>query len=477
MDVNKESKDVLLTEAGDSGTMKVVAGLDEHGKLKTVPPKQANEPDFMKIDKHGNALENFLSNYFKQANNPRYTGFYRVAKDGIEEIAGVISNLLKTGGEEGKEFLKEYKVDTSKYERQDVDMSRGPEESEKPKEEQESKREYKPLDKEHIDWDAFAKIGITRESLEKSGSLDIMLNYRRSPNLHTVSMKVDDVSLNTDARLSLRQTADGRVIPVIHAVRKEPELDRPFYGNTFTKEDKEALQKTGNLGRVIEMNIKGVDNKIPAYVSIDQKTNELVAYSTKNVRVPNEIKGVSLDERQKQELREGRPVYLEGMTAKSGKKFNVNIQINAAERGIVFLFDQQKQVQKQSREQGQTQGQKQDGVRIPNKLGGTELSEEQRTGLKKGDVIYVENMIDKKGERYNAYVKVNKDKGKLDFYKWDPRQKQGVKADNVSRTQVDVSTNGKTNESTKHSGEALQKGRINPKDDTVQKQNRQKKKI
>ena len=94
MDVNKESKkDVLLTEDGD-GKMKVVAGLDEKGNLKTVPPKQANEPDFMKIDKHGNALENFLSNYFKQANNPKHTGFYRVAKDGIEEIAGVISGLL-----------------------------------------------------------------------------------------------------------------------------------------------------------------------------------------------------------------------------------------------------------------------------------------------------------------------------------------------------------------------------------------------
>ncbi len=461
MDANEDLKqDVLLTEDGDSGKMKVVAGLDEEGRLKTVPPNQAHEPDFMKIDKHGNVLDNFLSNYFAQANNPKHTGFYRVAKEGIEEIAGVISNLLKNGGKEGEEFLKDYKVDTSKYERQDVDMSRGPEEGEKP---QEQKREYKPLDAEKIDWDAFAKIGITKEGLEKSGSLNDMLNYRRSPNLHSISMKVDEVSVNTDARLSLRTTDDGRIIPVIHAVRKAPELDRPFYGNTFTAEDKESLRHTGHLGRTIDLNIKGVENPVKAFVSVDPKTNELVAYSTKNVRIPNEIKGVKLDDRQKQNLMEGRAVRLEGMTAKSGKKFDASVQVSGSERGIIFRFDEIKQKQAQE--------QKQDGVRIPTKLGGVNLNEEQRDNLRKGDVIYVENMVDKKGQNYNAYVKVNEEKGKLDFYRWDPRKTQGVKADNTSSTQVDVNTNGKQNEATKRNNDPIKQGQANPDNEQQQRQN------
>ncbi len=467
METSKKYKnEVLLTEDSENGKMKVVAGLDENGKLKTVTPKQANEPEFMKIDRYSNALENFLTNYFKQASNPRHTGFYRVAKDGIEEIAGVISGLLKNGGTEGKEFLKEYKVDTSKYERRDIDMARGVDEGKKPKDDP-VKHEYKPLDKDRIDWDAFAKIGISREGLEKSGSLDSMLNYRRSPVLHPISMKIDELTINTDARLSLRQTDNGRVIPVIHAVRKEPDLDRTFYGNTFTKEDKDSLLKTGNLGRTIELNIKGLDKKIPAYVSIDQKTNELVAYNTKNVRIPNEIKGVTLDDRQKQELRDGRSVYLEGIKAKNGNSFNANVQINAAERGVVFLFNQQKQGYEKS----------QDGVRIPNKLGGVQLSEEQRSTLKKGDVIYVENMIDKKGQPYNAYIKVNNEKEKLDFYKWDPRQKQGVTPDKNSKTQVDVNSHGKTNESTKHSTESMKKEQINPDNELQKKQNSTQRKL
>lgn len=471
MDVKTESKqDVLLTEDGDSGKVKVVAGLDAEGKLKTVAPKQASEADFLKIDRHSNALESFLTNYFAQSKNPKHTGFYRVAKEGIEEIANVISGLLQSG-KEGEEFLKEYKVDTSKYERQDVDMSRGAEEECEPHGQpnrQEPKREYEPLDKEKIDWEAFAKIGITREALEKSGALNDMLNYRRSPELHPISIKMDDLTVNTDARLSLRRTDDGRLIPVIHAVRREPELDRPFYGNTFTAEDKENLQKTGHLGRTIDLNIKGVEKPIKAFVSVDPKTNELVAYSTKNVRVPNEIKGVTLDDRQKQDLMEGRAVYLEGMTAKSGKKFDASIQVSGSERGVIFRFNETKR---------EMQAQAQNGVRIPNKLGGIALSDEQRDTLKKGDVIYVEGMIDKKGQQYNAYVKVNEKQGKLDFYRWDPRQKQDVKADNKSATQVEVNSNGKTNETTKHSDDPMKQGQANPDSENQQRQNRPKMKM
>ncbi len=408
-------QDVLLTETGDSGKVNVVAGVDKDGNLKTVAPKQVNEPDFLKLDRQSNALESFLTNYFSQAKNPKHTGLYLVAKEGIEDIANVITGLLNSG-KEGEEFLKEYKVDTSEYERQDVDMSRSAEEAEKP---QEQKREYKAMSAEQIDWEAFAKIGITRESLEKSGSLDDMLNYRRSPELHQISMKIDDLSVNTDARLSLRRREDGSLIPVIHAVRKAPELNRPFYGNTFTAEDKENLRKTGHLGRTIDLNIRGVDNPIRSIVSVDPKTNELVAYSTKIVHIPHEIKGVKLDEKQRQDLLEGRAVRLEGMISKSGTTFDSSVQISGSERGIIFRFDST------NREvQSNVQGQGHSSVRIPNKLGGVDLREKQCEALKNGDVIYVENMIDKRGQSYNAYVKVNNERGKLDFYKWDPRKKQ-----------------------------------------------------
>ena len=420
MDVNSENKqDVLLTEENGSGKMKVVSGVDENGNLKTVAPKNEHEADFFKISKHSNALENFISNYFSQVKNPKHTGFYRVAADNIESIAQVISGLLQSG-EEGKQFLEEYKIDTSKYEQSEAQTH-------------EEKREYQPMDANKVDWAMFEKIGVSREYLEKSNALDSMLNYRKSPDLVPITLTVDDVTVKTDARLSLKVTDEGRIIPAIHAVRKEPQLDRPFYGNTFTAEDKDNLLKTGNLGRVIELDIKGVENKIKAFVSVDDKTNELVTYSAKNVRIPNEIKGVTLDDTQKAALAEGKGVYVEGMTSKAGKNFNATIQINASERGIVFKFDNLPK-------QYQANKQDQDGVRIPTKLGGVDLTAEAQAKLKQGEVIYVEGLVDKKGQNYNAYVQVNNEKGKLDFFKWDPTKKQGVTPENKSETQNETST-------------------------------------
>lgn len=462
MDVNAEARqDVLLVEEEDNGKIKVVSGLDEDGKLKTVAPKQENESDFLKLDKNSNVLESFMNNYFRQEKNPKHTGFYRVAKEGIENVVQVISGLLQSG-EEGKDFLDEYKVDTSKYQQEKTEQSQSQtEQQDQPKEQE--KREYQPLDVNRIDWDMFEKIGVSRENLEKSNSLDDMLNYLRSSNLLPITMTIDDVTLNTDARLSLRKVEDGRIIPVIHAVRKEPQLDRPFYGNTFTPQDKDNLRNTGNLGRTIELNIKGLDKKIPAFVSVDPKTNELVAYSTKNIRIPNEIKGVTLDEKQKAQLLEGKGVYIEGMTSKTGKKFNATIQVSASERGITFKFDDLPKQQ-------QSETQQQEGVRVPNKIGGVQIPDNDREALKQGGVIHVEGLIDKKGQKYNAYIQVNNEKGKLDFFKWDPRKKQGVTPDNNSTTQVAVNSEGKTNEATKDIKEPMNNNQIDQNEGQKQEQ-------
>ncbi|MFR9592882.1 MAG: DUF3945 domain-containing protein, partial [Rikenellaceae bacterium] len=421
-------QDVLLTSEEGSDNLKVVSGVDDNGNLKTVAAKQQHEADFLKFDRHSNMLESFLKNYFAQAKNPKHTGIYRVAAEGVENISQMIGNLLSSGGEEGKEFLQDYQIDSSKYQQ---GQTQG--------ENTEVKREY-GYDPEKIDWDMFAKIGVSRESLEKSGALDQMLRYNRSPELIPITMNIDGLTVNTDARLSLRRTDDDRLIPVVHAVRKEPQLDRPYYGNTFTQEDKNNLLTTGNLGRAIELDFKGSNQKVLSFVSIDSKTNELVAYSAKNLRVPNEIKGVKLDDEQRNALLQGKSIYLEGMQSKSGKEFGAHIQINAAERGLTFRFDNQ-HTQQQSANQSQKQGE----VRIPNKLGGVALSPEDQETLRSGKVLYVEGMTDKKGEKYNAYIRVNSEMGKLDFYKWDPRKKQGVTPDNNSTTQVAVNSEGKTN--------------------------------
>jgi hypothetical protein len=91
--------------------------------------------------------------------------------------------------------------------------------------------------------------------LEKSGNLDKLLDYQKT-NLMPVALKFDEETLRSDARFSLRKQNDGSFTPSAHLIRKEPELERPYFGVKFTEEDKKNLLETNNLGRVVEAEFK-----------------------------------------------------------------------------------------------------------------------------------------------------------------------------------------------------------------------------
>ena len=358
MGVNlKDEQNVLLVQEKGGDKMNVVTGLDNEGNPKTVAPKQENEPDFLKIDKHGNVLENFLSNFMRQAKDPTHFGFFIVPIENIETNAKIMYEMSQKG-DVGKEFLKDYQVNTAPFKVAEQ-QAQG-----------EVKQEYKPIDESRIDWKLLEQFGVTRETLEKTNSLDAMLNWRKSPALIAISPKIDDIPLHTQARLSFREAPDGRIVPVVHAIQKEPQLERELFGHSFTPEDKENLHKTGNMGRKADLVDKNTGETIPSFISIDKLTNELVALRADKIRIPSEIKGVTLDDKQKTALANGEGVYLEGMTAKNGKSFNATVQVNADKRGIEFRFEnspKQAQRQTQSREPDNRQSPKEGGVRIPNR--------------------------------------------------------------------------------------------------------------
>lgn len=324
------------------------------------------------------------------------------------------------------------------------------------------KQEYKPLDENRIDWEQFEKIGVSRESLGKTGALEAMLNYRKSAGLIPISAQLGDTTIRTEARLSLRATEDGRVVPVVHNIRQQPELDKPFYGVSFSAEDKANLLATGNLGRTVDLVNHSSGETFSSFVSLDKLTNELVAYRVDRARIPSEVKGVQLDENQQASLKQGAAVYVEGMTAKSGKSFNASIQYNADKRGIEFQFSNHQQSQNQSEQRE---------LRIPQILKGREISAEESERLKSGQTVYMTGLKDDKGEEFKAYVRPNFEKGKFDFLKWNPDQSRAreITPDNASKTQVAVNSEGKTNEATKGIKEPLKQGQVQPTEPQEQK--------
>ena len=83
--------------------------------------------------------------------------------------------------------------------------------------------------------------------------------------------------------------------------------------------------------------------------------------------------------------------------------------------------------------------------------------------LEAGKATYVRAMMkDGQDQPFNAWVKPNYEKGKLDFFKWNPdyAKKQGatVKPAAESKTQVAVNSEGKTVEAVKGVKEPLKQG-------------------
>lgn len=477
MDVNSKNKsgsddqmmDILLVFDKEKKTINAVKGIDENGELQTVPPKPEHNNDFLKVDKQGNALENFLKNFFNQLKDPTRFSFFKVAPEDTERTVKIIQENIKNPTPAADEMLDKIRIEPKDL------KAKSPKESTAQEQKPDTNKYFIDLNK--IDWDSLKNLGITKEQLEKSKALEPMLRGYKSPSTFPIEANFGTMVMKTDARLSFRPDSEGNVVLAIHGIRKQPKLDRPFFGHQFTDEDKKNLQETGNMGRVVDIKNYRTGELIPSFISIDKQTNELVSMKASSLKLPDEVKGVKLDEKQKVVLMEGKAVWLENMLSAKNKPFSAFVQVNAEKCSLEFIFPEKEQ--KQTQQQGQQQRNDQpEGVRIPKSLAGVELSDKQQADLRVDKTIYVKGLKDKEGQEYNAYVKVNHEKGKLDFYKFNPdkakEKAKEITPANEHKMQVAVNSEGKTNEATKDIGEPLKIAQNQPTEKQIEKQDKVK---
>lgn len=475
MEQKKKEQDVLIVRDEKTGEIGVVAGLKRDGTPNLKPAQAEHAQDFLRFDRHGDALDNFFANFYRQCKEPKRFGFYRVAAEGVEKVVAVMKDLLKdpVGFQD---VLSPHKVDTTKYEQaaaqQQAQETGAPEQTPPAEEaqqqatsveEQTSGQGYKPIDIDRLDRaEVEQRWGIDLAALEQSGDLERMRHYGKSQ-LIECTPDFGGVRVSMQARLSLRENPDGTVSLVPHPIRREPNLDE-YLNVKFTPEDQENLKKTSNLGRVAEVLDKQTGELVPSFISIDRLTHETVATPVSAIRIPDEVKGVKLDPTQQAALSRGEGVFVEGMTAKSGKTFDATIQINADKRGLDFHFGGQRRAQWQEQSQASDDAQQPRRLRIGKTLLGADITPEHKAGWEQNKWVYIEGMTDKKGQKFNAYVRPNHEKVKFDFSRKRPEQSQihEIKPDNASRTQVAVNSEGKTHEATKHVGEPLQREQTAP---------------
>ena len=508
-------KDVLIVRDEKTGEISVVAGLNADGSPKRTPAKAENAQSFLQFDRHGDVLDNFFKNFFRQCKEPSRFGFYRFAADQADKLMEVMKDLLKDP-EANKELLAPHKVDTSGYEKQvkeeqtagmpeqkqegqpketqkQEEMEKKQEQNQKSPQQAQSNRGYQPIDESKINWKELEeKWGVKRDDLEKSGDLDRMLNYGKS-DLVRVSPNFGGEAFELDARLSFKKDGEGNVSLVPHFIRKEQKLDE-YKEHKFSDDDRKNLRETGNLGRVVDLVDRETGEIIPSFVSIDRKTNEITDVPANKVRIPERIGKTEITKQEQDMLRAGLPVRDKLIERKDGRKFVTTLQVNVEQRGVEFVpgtgkspRTAQTQETKGDTSKSQAQGGEnaaqtkkeqrrntwtnEDGsIRPISKWSGVSFTDQQKADYVAGKAVKLENVTDKQGFHATMYIKFNPEKGRPYRYDTNPDNAQQVAPSNESRTQVAVNNDGKTNEATKNLREPLQKGQTNPKDARQQQQ-------
>ena len=414
---NPQMSDIVLVLDKMELLIQAVSEINKNGKYSTVPADKEHQNSFLKIDRYATFFENFLKNFWSQLKDPTHFGLFTMKEEEFDkpEVKQAIEDLAE--GKKTKaveEFLKKYEITPKNQTEQSINNQNSEEMAKKNQtqqpvvegNDQQQNNQYR-YNESMINWDQLKNFGLSREYLQERGLLDSMLKGYKTNQLVPINLNFGSAVLRTDARLSLQQSNTGEVVLATHGIRKQPELERPYFGHIFSEEDKKNLLETGNMGRVVEL--KGRNGEyIPSFISLDKMTNEVVAMRAENVYIPNEIKGVQLTDQEKNDLREGKKVYIEGMTAKSGNEFNAHIQVSAERRGIDFIFEN-------------------DRIFNRTALGGVELTKQQIEDLNAGKAIFVEDMQRKDGELFSSYVKLDEATGRPNYTRYNPDSPEGAR--------------------------------------------------
>lgn len=485
---NIQEQEVLIARNNETGQVGAVVGQNPDGTPKMADAKTAKLSDLVKFNKGQNPLEAFISNFIRQAKNPSLFGFFKLPADRYDAIAPAMADLIQDPAANG-EMLKPYEVDvaamsqakTQSPEAPAQTEGKGPEQTQTqaPAETPSTGIRKTPVDVNMIDWATIEKQwGVKREDLEQSGALQSMLYNHKSPQLFTVTPQFGDEKFNLDARLSFKQNPDGSFGLVPHFIKNEPKLDEAFRGYEFTKEDKEQLLKTGNLGKVVELADPKTGEMKKCLVSIDRLTNDIEAMPVDKIYIKNQIGKTELSMKEIGILKDGGVVKGKEIELNNGRKFTSDLQYNADKRDVEFVRTQSLKQEPTGEKQQQQRNSWVDADGNPKRITKwkeTQFSEQQIADYMAGKKIEVANVTDKQGQPCTVFLQFNKEKQRpvTEYHYADNKKVVGVAEE--SKTQYAVNNQGKTNEATKNITDPLQKGQTAPKNEQQQAQQRKPK--
>ena len=470
-------EEVLIARDNETGQVGAVVGQNPDGTPKMTDVKSTPLSELIKFTKGQNPIEAFIANFMRQAKNPTTFGIFKMSAADYEALGQPMAEMLNDP-ETNREMLDKYRVKMKT-----------------------PAAKIKPVDPDKVNWAEIEKQwGISREDLEKSGALQQMVYHHKSPELHKVN-DPDRSGEKLDARLSFRTNPDGTYSLTPHFVKKEPLLDQPFRGYTFTAEDKVELSNTGNLGKAVDLKDPATGEVHKCLVSIDRLTNEIESIPVDKIFIKQKVANINLTMQQIGILKSGGLIKEQHVELPNGQKFTADLQYNASKRDIAFVNSAQyRQQNEQEAQQSRQQGEQQSGQSLkdnwhdangnPKRL--TQwyhipLDEQKQADYLAGKQVLVGEGKDRSGNDCTIYLQYDPKERKPQTTRVYPDRDKVVGIAEESKTQMAVNDDGSSrqrfrseaekehNEATKNVNEPLQRGQTQPKDEAQQKKQHQPK--
>lgn len=309
--------------------------------------------------------------------------------------------------------------------------------------------------------------GVDIKALTEKGDLQRLQQGQMTSNLYQYTFTNANGNIITQqGKISFLKNEEGNLriytMPVKHLLGKnlEEHLQKEvFFGHQFTAEEIKALLLTGNAGQPIMLNKTAntdPNGLKPHLVSIDDKTHQLRAMPVDKVRKFARFLDAELSEEQQEQLRNGKPLRVtytasvldhETGELKPAKRTSY-IQYNAVEMRLKTLPST---------------------LFTPKQFMGHQLTEDERKSLSVGQVVKIEDAIDKKGQKFTAFLDI-KDDGVLRMRDasgnqlWQKEKaKQQAKPTDDFKEQVALNNEGHKTEAVKASGKESLKAGEKPK--------------
>ena len=422
----KKQEDVLVVRDEKTGEISVVAGLDARGYPKRAQAKAEHSQEFLRFDRHGDAIDNFMRNFYRQCKEPTRFGFYRVAADTVEALLPVIKDLLKDPVANA-DLLAPHKVDTSAY--QQAEEQQTTEEAKKENAETETEKQQAAEKVKRENAETETEEQQAAEEAKKENAETEAEEQQAAEEAKRENTEENNVEQKTDEKMEemkqknqeQQQTAETQA-----AQGQEPAQDgqtqtKPQRANliadgdvdwkeleqfgvkreNLSEKDMKALMNYGKTRLVtVEPVLGGERYELQARLSLqkaeDGKLKLTPHFVRHEPRLDVPYNGYTFTDEDKQALKQ---------TGNLGKLVNV-ADTKTGEMRLAYVS-----IDRLTNEIVDVPTNK---VRIPNRIGLTELSKAEQEILRAGLALPKEVTL-KGGRKFEAMLQVNADKRDVEF--------------------------------------------------------------